>query len=118
LEAHVTPSAAIALGFALIALGIPMILKWVPRAGFDWISIPGLSLSDDAWYESHRRSGWDFVMIGAGVIALSLWMRGGGEIPAGARDFLGVSIVLALVIAGVRSVIFTCRLGRERDTIL
>lgn len=111
-----TPNAAVALGFVLILLGIPMIRKWVPRAGADWLPVPGLSMSDAAWYESHRRSGWDFVMIGAALIGLALWMS--QALPAGRQDFLGVSLVIALVIAGVRSIIFTCRLARERDTAL
>lgn len=115
-----TPEAVVALGFVLILLGIPMIRKWLPREGFDWLMLPGLAISDEAWYESHRRSGWDFVLAGAGVIVLALWTAwasGGEGVTPGVRDFLGVSVLAALVIAGVRSVIVTFRLARERDTV-
>lgn len=112
-----TPAAAIVLGFVLILLGIPMIRAWVPRAGFDWMPMAGLTLSDKAWYESHRRSGWDFVMIGAILIALAMWIGAPGW-RGSVRDFLGVSVVVALVIAGIRSLVFTLRLSQERDTVL
>ena len=113
-----TPESAVALGFLLIVAGIPMIRNWVPRTAFDQLLMPGLAMTDKAWYESHRRSGWDFVMLGAGLIALAVWIARAGGAPAVVRDFLGVSVVIALLIAALRSVIVTFRLAREHDPIL
>jgi hypothetical protein len=109
----VTPDAAVVLGFLLIVLGIPMIRNWVPRTVFDHVVMRGLSVSDEAWDESHRRSGWDFVMLGAAIVAVASWMARAGGSAADARDFLGVSIVIALLIVGVRSLIVTLRLAGE-----
>ena len=112
----VTPDAAVVLGFLLIVLGIPMICRWVPRTAFDYLLMRGLALSDEAWYESHRRSGWDFVMLGAGIIVLATWMARASAAPSSVRDYLGASIVIALLITGVRSVIVTIRLGQGLGT--
>jgi len=111
----VTPSAAIVMGLVLIVLGIPMIRSWVPRVQLDWLLLPGLSVTDEVWYESHRRSGWDLVLLGFGLIVLATWLQLAAGAPAGVRDFLGVSLIVALLIAAFRSVIVTFRLAREHD---
>ena len=95
-----------------------MIRNWVPRTGIDGLLMRELALSEDVWDESHRRSGWDFVMLGAGLIALALWIAGAGLDSSSARDFLRASVVIALVILGIRSLIVTFQLARESDTIL
>ena len=113
-----TPAAATVLGLVLIAVGIPMIRNWMPRIGIEWLFMRLLALNQDVWDESHRRSGWDFVMLGAGLIALALWIARTGVDSSSARDFLRASVVISLVVVGVRSLIVTYQLARERDTIL
>jgi hypothetical protein len=112
----VTPAAAIAIGLALVLLGIPMILHWIPRVRIHHRWLPGLSVSDDVWYESHRRSGWDFVLMGVGLIFLTVWIAPSPEPSAAVRDFLGVSTIVGLMVAAVRSVVVTLRLSRDEDS--
>ena len=99
----------------LILAGIPMIRKWLPPFRFGALPLPGLAMSDEVWYESHRRSGWELVMLGAGLIVLAAWSAHAIPSSADARDFLGVFAVLALLVAAARSVTITFRLARERD---
>ena len=110
-----TPSATTLLGFVLIVFGIPMIRKWVPPLRIDVLPFPGLAMSDDVWYESHRRSGWELVILGVGLIFLATWSARWAAPSADIRDFLGVFAVVALIIAAVRSVAVTVRLAQERD---
>jgi hypothetical protein len=111
----VTPSVTTLLGFVLIVFGIPMIRKWVPPLRIDALPLPGLAMSDEVWYESHRRSGWELVILGVGLIGLAMWSAHSAAASADVRDFLGVFSVVALITAAVRSVAVTVRLMHERD---
>ncbi|MGE0705556.1 MAG: hypothetical protein AB7P22_16645, partial [Vicinamibacterales bacterium] len=92
-----TPASAILLGCVLVVLGIPMIRQWVPRSRIDrWM--PGLSVSDHVWYESHRHSGWDFVLMGIGLILLTMWIAPSPDASSDVRDFLGICTVVALLV--------------------
>lgn len=107
-----TPASAIVLGCVLVLLGIPMIRKWVPRSPIDrWV--PDLSVSDRVWYESHRHSGWDFVLMGVGLILLTVWVAPSPDAPSDVRDFLGICTIVALMVAGLKSILVTMRLARE-----
>jgi hypothetical protein len=97
----------------LIVLGIPMIRRQVPR--IDVMLMPHLAVTDDVWNESHRRSGWDFVIIGTGLIILAVWSARATGSTAEVREFLTIAAVTALLVAALRSMLLTSRLIRERD---
>jgi len=110
----VTPVSAIVLGCVLVLLGIPMIGKWVPRTRIDrWV--PGFSVSDHVWYESHRHAGWDFVLMGTGLILLTVLIAPSPDASRDVRDFLGMCTVVALLVAGLKSILVTMLLVRDED---
>jgi uncharacterized membrane protein len=59
-----------ASGLLLIAAGIPLWLRRVPRNALYGVRFPSTLSDDRIWYEINARCGRDFVAIGAGYLAL------------------------------------------------
>jgi uncharacterized membrane protein len=59
-----------ASGLLLIAAGIPMWLRRVPRNAFYGVRFASTLSDDRIWYEINARCGRDFVILGAGYLAL------------------------------------------------
>jgi uncharacterized membrane protein len=60
----------LASGLLLVALGIPLWLRRVPRNAFYGVRFASTLSDDRIWYEINARCGRDLVAIGAGYLAL------------------------------------------------
>lgn len=68
----------IGAGALLALLGVPLAMRRVPRNHWYGVRLPSTLRSDLVWYEVNARLGMEFLVLGTGVVLLTLalgWLR-------------------------------------------
>jgi uncharacterized membrane protein len=74
-------------GGLLVVLGVPLLLGKVPPNGFYGVRLRATFEDPRVWYETNRKGGLGFLLVGVGTIALTLAL--------GASRVSDVSVALA-----------------------
>jgi len=96
-----------ASGVLLIALGIPLWLRRVPRNAVYGVRFASTLADDRIWYEINARCGRDFVAIGAGYLVLL-----SGALLFGRSWMMPIRLLGPTVVLVVALMVDTVLLGR------
>lgn len=106
-------------GLLLIAAGIPMWLRRVPRNAFYGARFASTMSDDRIWYEINARCGRDLVIIGAGYLALLAGAFLFGRSWSIALRLLGPTVVLVIALI-VNTIVLSRaanRISSERESL-